>query len=52
MKHDDIYHLKSWISQNEKLPVKSVPAAEILAATEGIDEGKMMDLEYSEILKM
>lgn len=50
MKHDAIYHVLSWISYNSKLPVKSVPAAEILAATEGIDERKMLSQAYSELM--
>lgn len=50
MNKDSIYHASSWISHKSKRLVKSVPAAEILAATEGIDEGKMIAQAYSEIL--
>ena len=32
--------------------MKSVPAAEIFAATEGIDEGKMVAQAYSEVMSM
>lgn len=50
MKNGSIYHIISWISHKTKSPVKSVPAAEIMAATEGIDEGKMIAMAYSELL--
>lgn len=52
MKQDAIYHPISWISHKSKRPVKSVPAAEILAASEGIDEGKSVAAAYSEIMDM
>lgn len=52
MKTNAIYHVISWISHKSKRPVKSVPAAEIMAATEGIDEGKMVANAYSEIMDM
>lgn len=45
-----IYHAISWISHKAKRPVKSVPAAEIFAASEGIDEGKTIAKAYSELL--
>ena len=47
-----VLHNISWISHKSKRPVKSVPAAEILAAAEGIDEGKMISGAYSEIFNM
>lgn len=52
MKSNSIYHPISWISHKAKRPVKSVPAAEILAAGEGIDEGKVIAAAYSELLDM
>lgn len=52
MKNNAIYHTISWISHKAKRPVKSVPAAEILAAGEGIDEGKVIAGAYSELLNM
>lgn len=52
MKSNSIYHPISWISHKAKRPVKSVPAAEILAAGEGIDEGKAIASAYSELLDM
>ena len=52
MKQNSIYHPLSWISHKSKRPVKSVPAAEILAASEGIDKGKSIAAAYSEIMDM
>lgn len=52
MMDNAIYHVLSWISHKAKSPVKSVPAAEILSATEGIDEGKTFAQAYSEIMGM
>lgn len=52
MEENSIYHPISWISHKPKRPVKSVPAAEILAASEGIDEGKTIAKAYSGILGM
>lgn len=43
-----IFHVTSWLSQKSKRPVRS--AAEILAAAEGIDEGKMITDDNTEIL--
>ena len=40
------------MSHKSKRPVKSVPAAEILAATEGIDERKTIAKAYSELMDM
>lgn len=45
----NIYHIVSWLSHKSKLPVKSVPAAEIYAAEEGVDEAKMVAQAYSEL---
>lgn len=47
-----IFHATSWLSHKAKRPVKSVPSAEILAAAEGIDEGKTVAATYSELLGM
>ena len=50
MKKNAIYHAVSWMSHKSKRPVKSVPAAEIFAAAEGIYEGKTVAMAYSELL--
>lgn len=42
--------MMSWISNEAKRPVKSVPAAKLLAAGEGIGEGKMLINALSEML--
>lgn len=47
---DSIFHCTSWLSHKSKRPVKSVPAAEILAAGEAIDEVKSIAHAYSELL--
>lgn len=52
MEENAIFHAISWVSHKSKLPVKSVPAAEILAAFEGIDEGKTIAKAYTEVLDM
>lgn len=52
MRRDAIYHPISWISHKSKRPVKNVPIADILAAAEGIDEGKAISLAYSELMDM
>lgn len=49
---DSIFHCTSWLSHKSKRPVKSVPAAEILAAGEAIDEAKCIAHAYSELLGM
>lgn len=49
LKKDNVYHILSWLSHKRKRPVISVPAAEILAVAEGIDEGKMLAQAYSEL---
>ena len=49
MSEDSIFHIVSWLSHKSRRPVKSVPAAEILASSEGIDEGKMISGVYTEI---
>lgn len=52
MKEGSVFHNISWLSHKSKRPIKSVPAAEILAASEGIHEGKMIASVYSEIFQM
>jgi len=52
MQNNVIYHPLSWISHKSKRPVKSVPAAEILAAAEGIDEDKIIAQAYYELEDM
>ena len=52
MKNDAIFHTLSWLSHKSKRPVKSVPAAEILASAEAIDEAKMISHAFSEIMNM
>lgn len=47
-----IFHTVSWSSRKSKRPVKSVGAAEILAAGEAIDEGKIIAQAYSILLGM
>lgn len=47
-----MYHPIWWLSHKSKRPTKSTPAAEILAASEAIDEGKVIYGTYSELLSM
>ena len=47
-----VFHTLSWISHKSKRPVKSVGAAEILAAGEAIDEGKLLRLALTTILPL
>lgn len=47
-----VYHDLSWVPQKPKSPVKSVPAAEILASSERIDEEIFYAATYSEIMSM
>lgn len=49
IKKGNIYHIVSWLSHKSKVPVKSMPAPKILAAAEGIDEGKAVAEAYSEL---
>lgn len=37
-----VFHSISWMSHKSKRPVKSIAAAEVLAASEAIDEGKIL----------
>lgn len=52
MKMGSIFHPISWNSHKSKRPVKSVPAAEILATSEAIDESKMIAHAYMELLNL
>lgn len=52
LKEGTPYHILSWISHKTKRPVKSVPAAEILAASGAIDEGKLLKKAYSELINV
>lgn len=45
-----IYHTLSWSSRKSKRPVKSIGAAEILAAGQAIDEGKVLASAYHILL--
>lgn len=45
-----IFHTISWIYQKLKRSVKSVPAAEILAALEAIDEAKSISSDYKQLI--
>ena len=49
---DAVFHPISWISHKSKRPVKSVPAAEVIAAAEAIDDAKTVAATYSEVLSM
>lgn len=50
MEKGSIYHVLSWISHKAKPPVCSIPAAELFAAAEGIDDGKVVCNTYNELL--
>lgn len=45
-----IFHVLSWMSHKSKRPVRSIGAAEILAASEAIDEGKTLKTALSTLL--
>lgn len=45
------FHTLLWLSHKSKRALKSVPLAEILAAAEGIDEGKAISAVYCELLE-
>lgn len=48
--NESIFHVTSWLSHKSKRPVKSVPAAETLAASEEIDECEVSAFAYIELL--
>lgn len=50
MEQNSVFHTLSWISHKSKRPVKSIGAAEILAAFEAIDEGKTLSKAFSSLL--
>lgn len=45
-----VYHTLSWTSHKPKRPVKSIGSAEIYAAGEAIDEGKVLAKAYERLL--
>ncbi|PXF44742.1 hypothetical protein BWQ96_05501 [Gracilariopsis chorda] len=45
-----VIHTISWSSHKSRRPVKSIGSAEILAAGEAIDEGKLLAKAYSKLL--
>ena len=45
-----VFHVLSWMSHKSKRPTKSIGAAEILAASEVIDEGKTLKAALSALL--
>lgn len=47
---DSLLYTLSWTSHKSKCPVKSISAAEILAASESIDEGKYIKRAVSLLL--
>lgn len=47
---ESIFHTLSWSSHKSRRPVKSIGAAEILAAGEAIDEGKVLANAYKALL--
>lgn len=51
-KQDSIFHTITWMSHKAKRPTKSVPAAEILAASEAIDESKVIAFTLRELLNV
>ena len=44
---DSTFHTISWMSHKSKRPVRSIAAAEILAASAAIDEGKILKSTFS-----
>lgn len=50
MKTYIIYQVVSCLSHKIKIPVKRIPAAEILAVAESIDEGKTFSQAHSELI--
>lgn len=52
MNEGSVFHPISWLSHKSRRPVKSLPAAEILAASEAIDEAKAVAGVYSELFDM
>lgn len=47
---DSIYHVLHWSSNKSRCPVKSIGAAEILAAGNAVDEAKMLAAAYTALL--
>ena len=50
MESGSVYHAVSWFSHKCKRPVRSIPAGEILAAGEGIDDGVVLKRAYALLL--
>lgn len=44
------FHTLSWMSHKSRRPVRSIAAAEVLAASEAIDEGKILKSTFSTLL--
>lgn len=49
---DSLFYVLSWMSHKSKRPVKSVGAAEILAASESMDEGKILKKTMTKVLQV
>ena len=47
-----VFYVLSWMSHKSKRPTKSIGAAEILAASEAIDEGKTLKRALSTLLRI
>lgn len=52
MEKVSIHHVSSWICNKTKRPVRSIPAAEVFAAAEGLDDGKVVCNAYNELLNV
>lgn len=52
MSEGSLFYTMSWMSHKSKRPVKSIGAAEVLAAAEAIDEGKTLKSAMSILLRM
>lgn len=51
-KEGALFHVVSWMYDKTKRPIRSVPAAETLAAAKSVDEGKTIKGTYNEILSL
>lgn len=52
LKSGSVFHTISWSSHKSKRPVKSIGAAEILAAGAAIDEGKLVRKAFQKLLNV
>jgi len=50
LSENSILHVYSWISHKSKRPVRSIGAAEVLAASEAVDEGKVLKSAMTRLL--